>query len=118
MDLKVGKKLYWVPNRGEPSEVEITKIGYKWVTLNYPSWRPYRISRNDFTADGYGYSSPGKCYESKEAFDEMTYRDNIWCDTIKRIHQYRAPSEMTTKEIEDLRKKLGLSTEEKITEKA
>ena len=81
--LKEGQKLWFVGctmsnHRKERGEVTVTKVGRKWAditgTLNG------RIDVETFAVDGKGYPSPGKCYESEDAWKEKEEADTLWRD--------------------------------------
>lgn len=68
MKLKVGQELWWVPSYDmKPYSVTIKKVGRKWAELNnHP-----RININTLEADGGHYASPGRCYLSKQDYDDV-----------------------------------------------
>ncbi len=94
--LKVGQKLYYVPNRngiGRESEAEITKIGRKWATCG--RWET-KIDIVTLEADGAGYSSPGRAYLSEENYRTKIRMSSMW-DTVSIMirNQYRRPDHIT-----------------------
>lgn len=79
--LKVDQTLWYVPTfRGSPHDVQIVKIGRAWATLN----RDGRISIETLRVDGEGYTSPGRCYLSREDY-EKRFTIAIACDSFKEL---------------------------------
>lgn len=77
-----GQKLCWVfseSRRGEPCEVEILRVGRKWLELS----NRQRVDRETLRADGRGYSSPGRCFQSREEYERINLRAKAW-DRIRR----------------------------------
>jgi hypothetical protein len=81
--LEVGQKLWFVPSerryRDGDCEVTVVKIGRKWATLDR-DWfgNQLRIDLEHWYADGRGYSSPGRCYESQDQYGVIKLRDDAW----------------------------------------
>jgi len=102
MNFTIGQKLYFVSsNRSwnpshtiEPGEeVEITKIGNKWVTIS--SGNPdYRFEKTDpsMTIDGRAFASPGKCYLTKEEYETKRRTQNLWLEFHRMLsNQFSCP---------------------------
>ena len=72
--LRVGQKLWWVGNRsagdGRQREVTVVSVGRKWATLDCKSGYPIRNDIETLWADGKGFWSPGRCYLSKQEYDD------------------------------------------------
>lgn len=106
--LAVGETLFCVyddARRGDNFELEITKVGRKWVHTGHH----YRVDIETLRIDGGQYSSPGKCYLSKEDYEAEKALDLAWNDfreTISDIH--RIPKYMTIAKINQARGVLGL----------
>ena len=66
--LTVGQELLYVPayHRKKPRMVKVIKVGRRWATLDNRS----RIDMQTLEADGGDYSSPGRCYNSPEEYEE------------------------------------------------
>lgn len=77
-ELTVGQKLWLVPQRGYgvPREVTVAKIGRKWATLD--GWRESRIDKETLWMDGGVYTSPGRCYLSREEWEESQRLSGAW----------------------------------------
>lgn len=105
MSLQVGQRLYYVPSQGRitPSFVTVAKVGRKWATLD--SGR--RINLETLRADGGGYSSPGSCWESKQAYEaEVALRD-AWSGFKRRMdREYTKPAHLTLADIEEISKRI------------
>lgn len=75
MKFEVGQTLWLVNKYGRNlgCEVTVTKVGNKWVYLD-------SFGRCDFNGfvDGDRYSSPRRCYESKEAFEKEQRLESAW----------------------------------------
>ena len=70
MTLIVGQKLWYVPSYGyrrDGHEVTVEKIGRRWVTL---AGNCGRIDKGTLFLDGGQYTSPGRCWLSREAYEE------------------------------------------------
>src|SRR4051812_6194835 len=81
--LAIGQTLYFVPaqrHNGNPHDVVVMKIGRKWADIRPADWQrnSHRIGLDDWQADGGGYSSPGRCSPSKEAYDAECARREAW----------------------------------------
>lgn len=104
--LTVGKKLWWVPK--EPTRrpcrnVEVLKVGRKWATLS----NGHRIAIDSFIADGGKYSSPGRCYESKEQYTSIRRLNMAWEKFTHILYLQRTvPDGVTIDDIEAAKKLL------------
>jgi len=56
----------------------ITKVGRKWVYLGKEEYQQDRFDPETMELDGYGYSSPGKVYESEQDFEEQDEAHRVW----------------------------------------
>ena len=110
--LQVGQKLWYVPHRhhrrGEPYEVEVTKVGRKWATVG-EGWRQERIDLETMQADGKGYSSPGTCYLSREHYETEQERLAAWSQLTKALQYSRCPAGVTTEGIKQAMQLLKVS---------
>jgi hypothetical protein len=82
-DLKVGQTLWYVPNNygRHPQQgrtVTVEKVGRKWAYIDHNE----RVDIKTMWVDGGQYSSPGKCYPSKEAYDNMVACQTEWSGLI------------------------------------
>lgn len=88
-NLKVGQELYWTTtvNRsrygGNDCWVTIEKVGRKWAHLI----NGHRIELENLIADGGGYSSPGRCYMTREEVVEERKVNKLW-QKIKNDTRY------------------------------
>ena len=108
MKFTVGQKLWWVQamygRRCEPAqvEVEIKKVGRKWLELT----NHYRIKIETMLADGRGYASPGTCYLSQQEYlDDLALR-KAWHELQKLIER-RKNTSVTKENIQHIRPLLG-----------
>lgn len=99
MNLQVGQKLWFVPTYryGQPCEVEVVSIGRKWVKI---SLGDTRIDINTGHADGRGYCSPGRCWESQEIYKAHVARIGAWSRFRSAIQgMYSTPEHLSTDDI-------------------
>lgn len=99
--IAVGQQVYFVPKNRSPEAryIFVTKVGRKWVTLK-SGWREMRMDLGSWQVDGGRYSSPGKCYESAEAYNlekEVLTDWRILHDTIYRA--WNPPAGITKADI-------------------
>ena len=99
--LTVGQKLWWVWNecrRGEHHYVTVEKVGRDYAHVSHR----YRVRLTDLEVDGGQYSSPARCYLSKEDWEREQSIRNAWgilCDKIRR--QYSPPKGIHECQIEE-----------------
>ena len=109
MMLSVGQKLWYVPvvGYGQPHEVGIVKIGRVWATLG--GFERRRIRIDDLTADGGDYSSPGRCWLSREEWEHEMAAIAAW-DKFRRVVSqfFSMPPELTRSKIVEAAALLGL----------
>ena len=87
-EFTVGQTLYYAPeSRHDQSKyVTITKIGRAWLYCDR-----MRISKETLRADGNGYASPGKCWLSKESYDQYRELCKAWSDLRRKVDEQRSP---------------------------
>lgn len=98
--LQVGQTLWYIEfngyRRAPPEErghkVTVTKIGRHWAELGSAR---FRINVNTLLADGRGYSPPGRCYLSREAYLAEISLASLWGDFTRRISRINAPDGIT-----------------------
>jgi hypothetical protein len=100
--LEVGMRLWFQgsPRSGNASrEVTVLSVGRKWAQLDNRN----RINLDNWVADGGVYSSPGRCYESKEDYDAEVQLQGEW-DAFRRSIErcYRVPDGMTIERIAEM----------------
>lgn len=75
----VGQKIWFVGSKMNLNprqyEIEVTKVGRLWATLGKDG--RYRCAA-DGQVDGGGYSSPGRCYASRQAYENEVARKTAW----------------------------------------
>jgi hypothetical protein len=118
-DLKVGQKLYFVYSdrrRGEPYYLVVKKVGRKWATTSREGWThdDYRIDVNTLWADAGHYTSPGRCYISKEDYDEAVTRQVEWDRLREMVKTYNVPQWMTREKIAQIAKLLDPVSEQAV----
>lgn len=112
-ELTIGQKLWWVGSNyrrhdHDQGEATVTKIGRKWAELSF-SWRALRIDKNTLIADGGGYTSPGRCYLSRDHFEAAEHVRKVWDEFQTDFRgRYGMPPEMTVERIIEARRLLGL----------
>jgi len=109
MELTVGQKLWFVPNRGQyyhkEHEVTVVTIGRKWVTVNGDI--RFAIADKRMEIDAGNYPSPGRCYLSREDYENEQSIGKAWNELSNRI-RYSAPDGVTVEKIAEACKLLGL----------
>ena len=91
--------MYFDPLRYRHKEEEftITTVGRKWAPLDRNNWR---LKIETMWIDGRGYSSPGRCWLSREDWlKEKERRDQwkIFRDLV--MAKYAVPDHLATEEI-------------------
>ena len=101
MKLEVGQKLWYVPseNNGRSREIIIESVGRKWVKARFIG----KIDINTLQVDGGKYSSPGKCYLSKEEYESYVNLCSAWRDLVTDLPLYSLPKGMTQEKIDAIR---------------
>lgn len=106
--LQVGQKLWYVSIRhGESHEAVVTKVGRKWATIG-EGWRAQLIDLVTMQADGKGYSSPGRCYLSREAHEMERARSDTWSRFVNVVKYKNCPAGVTTDDIKQAMQLLKL----------
>lgn len=115
--MEVGQKLYYQPYKAnvnrdkQPSgyQVVVTKVGRIWTTVQNPvcTWEVFRIDNQTMTADGKQHISPGKCWYSKELYQEEMNRLEAW-DTFRSLvgGNVRPPKHLSLRDILNLEAKV------------
>lgn len=73
--LQVGDEGFFVRNHGgrDPITATVVKVGRKWAYIEPKYLTAERVDRFDGTADGRGYSSPGRFYTP----EAMAHRERM-----------------------------------------
>lgn len=103
---KLGQKLWFVGIGKNPRqfEVEVTKVGRLWATLDDGR---YRCDTNG-RVDGGEYQSPGHCYVSREAYDLERTRSVAWWKFKRMVADLpEMPSWMALDELAQMAASLG-----------
>lgn len=97
MNLQPGQKLWFVYSdrrQGQGREVTVEKIGRKWATLTDGD----RVSIESLDMDGGQYSSPGRCYLSREEWARSEEVRLAWVRFSDSVHSRYAPPTGVTAE--------------------
>lgn len=90
-EFTVGQVLYYVPDSsvrgGTPHFVTILKVGRKWLYF-----RTMRVDKDSLNVDGNGYASPGKCWLSKEEYEQYHALNKAWAYLRQKVDEQRRPS--------------------------
>lgn len=121
----IGQRMYYVrgERRGGPSWVEITKIGRKWISAAYVDnkgklYSELRFDHETLYVDNGGYSSPGRCYFTKEEYDAECLLNLAWSNFSSAIrNQYRLQENVTLDQIQAAAKVLGIDLKLETPEK-
>jgi hypothetical protein len=110
--LTVGQKLWYVPDYGMKKhagfEVEVSKVGRKWATLNRGA---VRIDKETLVADGKGYDSTGRGWLSEQDFALSQQTDKAWRSLVSAIQYKRRPPGVNLDEIKKAANLLRVSLE-------
>lgn len=108
-NLQPGQKLWYVPEdpRWEKTrEVTVAKIGNRWAELGR---KDFRADLETLEVDGGKYSSPGRCYLSREAWEEEKLLRAAWREFQRDVERANAEGGLITVEnISAARQVLGL----------
>lgn len=110
-NVKVGDKLWFEGRqRYHQSEyVTVVKVGRKWLMLS----NRRRAHRDTLEVDGGDYSSPGKCWPSKEACEAESRLRSLWASFHRPLSGWCwMPDGMTEERIREAAKLLGVKLEE------
>lgn len=109
--LTVGQKLWWVGvwsrvgvTAESGREVTITSVGRKWAGIDRPDTR---VDIHSLVADGGEYSSPGRCYLSREDYEREYILRREW-EWLKRMFPARPPAHITPDAIQLIASVIGL----------
>lgn len=112
---QVGDKLWYVANNrrqssGSQYEVIVTKVGRKWIYVapDSDSRVEFRIDPDTLWADGGRYTSPGKCYSSKEVYEEEMYSMKLFQELRRKMEHSK---DVGSKEVLKAAKILGYTLE-------
>ncbi len=111
-NLQVGQTLYYVANDRRDAHrdggAEITKIGRQWATVCI-AYCNARVDLETLEVDGGNYSSPGRCYLSREAWEEEKLLRAAWREFQRDVERANAEGGLITVEnISAARQALGL----------
>jgi hypothetical protein len=102
--LTVGQELWLVPDRGLARAVKVVKVGRKWADLDNRG----RVDMATMALDGGEYSSPGRCYLSRDEHDRevelriaWAYFAGLVCD-----HRRTPPEGVSVSQIENAQRAL------------
>lgn len=117
--LQVGQKLWYVPARlnsrevRDGYEVTVAKVGRKWADVERDGrWSTKRIDIESLYADGRGYSSPGRCYISREHYEVERLTQQAWTKLVRALgHKWSTPSGVTLQDIHEVMRILHLKSE-------
>lgn len=108
MGLTVGQELWYVPEDrrfvGQAHAVRITKIGRKWAEVGRGLGR---VNIETLWVDGGNYSSPGRCWLSREAWEAETIRQEAW-SRLKEVvgRMWAAPDNISEADIRQITERL------------
>lgn len=113
MNYEIGQKLYRVPYDrrylANAHDVVITAIGRKWLTVKELEWtREERVDKEMLIVDGGQYSSPAKCYLSKQHYEDQLALNTAWDAFVELVHnnRIRIPQGGTVEAIEQAKRLL------------
>lgn len=103
-----GQKLWYVPTDGrdKPHEITVGKVGRRWAETGYR----LRIDVETLEADGGKYSSPGRCWITREAWQAEQSRQAAWSDLKEKMNRsWSAPDGVSIDAIHKARAFLGFT---------
>lgn len=109
--IAVGDKVWLEAIRGRglghDREIEITKVGRKWVYFGANKWERFDKSTGD--VDGGGYSSPGRVWASREACEDDRVLSTAWGE-LREAMRFTRPEGVTYADVMKARRLLGLDS--------
>lgn len=94
---------------GAPREMEVTKVGRKWVELNNGR---YRLEQGERRLDGRsGYGSPGTVYLTRSEWASERIFDHTFYQLQKAVYEMRSTG-LTLQDIRDAAKALRITLPE------
>jgi hypothetical protein len=110
--LTVGQELWYAPADrrylGGACAVRVLKVGRKWADVDHHIGR---VDAESLWVDGGKYSSPGRCWLSKETWEAEEARRSAWDQLRRDVYgQHPPPEHITTEQIENVRALLGFAT--------
>lgn len=95
--IEVGQKLWYVEWQGQRfkpesergREITITKVGRKWAESTHAP----RIDKKTMRADGRGYTSPGKAYESRDDYLQSIRLSDMWSKLYRAVREMHSRPE-------------------------
>jgi hypothetical protein len=102
--IEVGQKLWFVPyesNRNPPFEVEVVKVGVKFVTVARfrGDTNGLRLVKDSLQEDN---TSGGRAYVSQEAYDNWLSLQRAW-GSLREAMYGRMPRDITMERIKEAR---------------
>jgi hypothetical protein len=97
-EYKVGDKLWWVSsdNKRTQREVTVEKVGRVWLTLS----NHHRVDKVTLKADAGGFTSPGTCWLSKEAYEHCVRLELAWGSLQRKVREtWSVPDDVTLEDI-------------------
>jgi hypothetical protein len=101
-ELKVGQKLWYVPSyvKNRAHEVIISKIGKKWA-YDSRAHNPMQIHKETLVVPGTGSTLSGRCYLSKQEYEDMLVLESKWTEFYRKIY-VSVPKDMTLEKLEKI----------------
>lgn len=108
MDIKVGRKVWYVPayRHASAEERAITKVGRRWAYLDNNS--EIRFDKETHRVDGGDYCDDGMVYASKQAHDDLVADTEAWMILLYELRRSehrsrtRPPTAAVTQQIREL----------------
>ena len=112
-EYKVGQVLFFASShrRGMDDFLTVTKVGRKWVSLSYAAGDKsvYKVAIDSTWVDGGAYISPGRLWESKEAYDAYVLVEKEWASLkADLLYRYALAEGVTLEDLTQVRKLLGV----------
>jgi hypothetical protein len=83
MSFAVGQTVVYAPNdkRASASDLTITAVGRKWVTLS----NQLRFDRATLLIDDRPFSSPGRIYRSRDEYNTAVAIKDAWVGLVRAL---------------------------------
>jgi hypothetical protein len=106
-DVKAGDTLWYVPHisyRGSQRELTITKVGRIWASTG--DRIPTRIHKRTLEVNGEGFSSPGRCFRSRDHYERWKVAVDVWNRLRRRMND--CPPDVTEQRVRQAAALLGV----------
>jgi len=108
MNYYVGQTLWYAPEHGKGSEVQIAKLGRKWAFLK-ETWAG-RFDMETGYIDGKGFTSPGRVFEDQLVYEEYCRTQLAWT-ALGRVFRHDPSVDIRVRDVSGAARLLGIQEE-------